>query len=386
MRNPFGRGWGPSPMRMLRRSIIRSALVASALAPFAIAGCKEGTGTDASTGGQGVDAKALDVAVGATPVYVDLDTVKIVGETDEWDLEFTGSDVFTNGGVSGPGLGRAFGPLDPTDFDAGVVPSSVPFMKEDYTGGPFEQWFAYDNANHVLYGRYHVYGVRRGVEGSGGELYKVQVLGFYGEMAGAPVAAIYSVRWAPVTAAGIGTTTELDDIDATAGGSNGPPTAPSACLQLSTGMVSLITPDAALASKDWDLCFRRAEITVNGGDVAIGGVSAVDLMDDEIAGETLDQVMTRTAASELPAFDAVDDAALSDPKLAWRGDGKRSAFSDRWLVAGSNPLAPKDVGWLVAGSDGDTPFLVKFDSFTGATATSVGTIHMRVIAAKGSLP
>ena len=116
------------------------------------------------------------------------------------------------------------------------------------------------------------------------------------------------------------------------------------------------------------------------------GIRVVDLMDADIAGETFDEVSKRTAASELPAFDAVDFAALSKPELAYRGDGKRSAFTDRWLTPGSNPLAPRDVAFLVAGSDGETPFLVKFDSFTGATATSIGTAHLRVVAAKGTLP
>ncbi|MFO0619504.1 MAG: HmuY family protein [Polyangiaceae bacterium] len=360
---------------------------AAALTLLSGLSCKEGTGGTGSGGGggNGVASKSLDVEVGATPVYVDLDTAKVVTQADPWELELVGTDVFTNGGVSGPGASRAFGPLDPSDFDAGAVPSSVPFMTEDFTGGPFVQWFFYDNANHVLYGRYHVYGVRR--QGpSGDELYKVQILGFYGEMAGAPVAAIYSLRFAPVTAAGVGTTVELKDVDATAGGSNPPPGSKSACLRLATGAVTLLTPEEALASKDWDLCLRRAEITVNGGDVAIGGVSAVDLMDADIAGETFDEVSKRTAASELPAFDAVDFAALSKPELAYRGDGKRSAFTDRWLTPGSNPLAPRDVAFLVAGSDGETPFLVKFDSFTGATATSIGTAHLRVVAAKGTLP
>ncbi len=352
-------------------------------------GCKEGNGDATGGGGSGagVPTRAVDVPVGADPVYVDLDEAKIVSEADAWDLELDGLEVFTNGGVSGQGKGRAFGPLDPTDFAADVVPSGVPFLTDDFTGGPFIQWYVYDNAGHVLFGRYHVYGVRRPSEtGGADELYKLQVLRFYGEMAGAPVAAIYAVRFAPVTAAGVGTTVELDAVDATAGGSNPTPETKSACLRLSTGAITMLTPEASLASKDWDVCFRRAEITVNGGDVAIGGVEAVDLMDSEIAGETLEEVSVKTAASELPAFDAVDHAALTKPELTWRGDGKRSAFTDRWLTPASNPLTPRDVAWLVAGSDGETPFLVRFDGFTGATATSIGTAHLQVKTAKGSLP
>lgn len=356
--------------------------IVALLAPSA---CKEGTGGSTGGSGGGVAARSLDVEVGATPVFVDLDDAKIVSESDAWDIEMVGADVFTNGGVSGKGMSRAFGPLDPAEFDSGVVPSNVPFLTEDYTGGPFAQWFAYDNANHVLYGRYHVYGVRRPGP-MGDELYKVQVLGFYGEVAGAPVAAIYSLRYAPVTSMGIGPVVGLEGVDATAGGSSGPPDAKSACLRLSTGVVTMLAPADAAKSTDWDLCFRRAEITVNGGDVAIGGVTAVDLMDAQTAGETFDEVSLRTADTEKPAFDAVDFAALTKPELVYRGDGKRSAFTDRWLVPGKSPLAPKDVAWLVAGSDGETPFLLRFDAFAGATATSVGTVHLEVRTAKGTLP
>ena len=94
----------------------------------------------------------------------------------------------------------------------------------------------------------------------------------------------------------------------------------------------------------------------------------------------------RTAASELAAFDAVDYATLTAPGLAWRGDGVVSALSGKWLEAGKNPLEPARASWLVAGSDGETPFFVAFDGFTGATATSLGTIQLRVKKIGGSLP
>src|SRR6185369_1614687 len=136
-----------------------------------------------------------------------------VSVTDAWELEFKGADVFTNGGVSGSGKGSAFGPLTADTMKESTVPTEVPFMTDDFTGGPFIDWFAYDNTNHVLYGRFHVYGVRRGTE-----LYKVQILGFYGEQLGAPVAAVYSLRYAPVTAGGSGATVTLDMVDGTAGG------------------------------------------------------------------------------------------------------------------------------------------------------------------------
>jgi hypothetical protein len=322
----------------------------------------------------------LDVPVPESGrVWVDLDVPALADETATWELAFEGRDVFTNGGESGTGMGKAFGPLDPVDFLSEEVPY-YPFLIEDEPGGAFVDFYAYDGSEHVLYSRYHVFGVRRA-----DVLYKVQILGFYGDVAGAPVPAIYSIRYAPVSAAGVGPTTTLTDIDATAGGSMGTENDPSACVTLATGDVQLLLPAEAVASPDWDLCFRRAVISVNGGLGGPGGVEAVDLDREKTKDETLADVMLRTADSELPHFDAVDFAALSNPALPWTGDKIVSAFTDLWLEPGASPIAPAPYAWLVVGSDGTTVFLVGFDGFTGATDTYPGTVHLRVRKLKYSL-
>jgi len=322
----------------------------------------------------------LDVVVPETGrVYVDLDTVALADEKDTWDLAFERHDVFTNGGESGPGMGKAFGPLDALEFVSDEIPE-YPFLVRDDPGGAFVDWYAYDGAEHTLYGRYHVFGVRRGEA-----LYKVQVLGFYGEVQGAPVAAIYSMRYARVTEQGIEPTTALEDIDATAGGSAGTDDDPSACVALETGKVELLLPAEATASPGWDLCFRRAAISVNGGLGGPGGVEAVDLDRDKNAKEKLADVMARTAESELGHFDAVTFAVLSDPALPWTGDRIVSAFTDLWTTPGKSPLEPQEYAWLVAGADGTTAFLVAFESFTGATADHPGTVHLRARKLKKSL-
>lgn len=312
-------------------------------------------------------------------VWVDLDTRKEVGSDAAWELAFEGKDVFTNGGESGTGMGSAFGPLDAVDFVSEEVPY-YPFLIEDEPGGAFVKWYAYDGGAHVLYGRYHVYGVRRG-----DALYKVQVLGFYGEVAGAPVAAIYSLRYAPVTSAGPGQTVTLQDVDATAGGSAGTDADPSACLTLSSGEVKLMLPAEAAASPDWDLCFRRAAISVNGGLGGPGGVEAVDLDREKTASEKLADVMALTADSELPRFEAAGYKELTDAALPWSVDRILSAFTNLWLVPGSSPIEPQPYAWLVAGADGTTAFLVAFEGFTGATDTGPGTVHLRVRKLKYSL-
>jgi hypothetical protein len=323
---------------------------------------------------------ALDVAVPAKGrVFVDLDTKALVDTASPWDLAFEGPDVFTNGGESGSGMGAAFGPLDATEFISDEIPE-YPFLIEDESGGAFVRWYAYDPSMHVLYGRYHVFGVRRA-----GALYKVQVLGFYGDVQGAPVAAIYSLRYARVTEASIDATMTLAGVDATAGGSMGGDSDPSACVVLATGKVLSLLPAEAAASSEWDLCFRRANISVNGQLGGPGGVEGVDLDRDKTSKEKLADVMLLTAESELAHFDAVKLADLSEPQLPWTGDRIISAFSDHWTEHGVSPLAPAKLAWLVAGADGTTAFLVGFESFTGATADHPGTVRLRVKTLKKSL-
>jgi hypothetical protein len=350
-------------------------------------GCDEvpegGGGAGGGSGGGDPIAEGtlVEVPTGDEPTYVDLDSASVVTASDAWDLRFERKNIFTNGGASGDGDGAAFGPNDLASFGDDTVPADIPFLFEDEDGGAFFRWFAYDGSAHLLYSRYHVYGIRRA-----GELHKVQVLRFYDEQAGAPVPALYQLRVATITESGVGET-EVIDIDGTAGGNTEPTDAdPSGCVRLSTRAVTQLTPAEAAASTDWDLCFRRAAISVNGGDNAAGDVEAVDLMADETASEQLAEVMEKTAASELAGFDAPDEAALTASDLVWVRDGIISAFSNRWLKPGKSPLEPGAFSWLVAGSDGIEPFFVAFEGFDGATADSVGTVRMRVKAIGGSLP
>lgn len=344
------------------------------------AGGQGGGGTTTTEADPFASGTAMDVTVpDKGRVYVDLDTLATVDASATWELAFEGKDIFTNGGESGTGLGKAFGPVDVADFASDEVPF-YPFLIEDEPGGAFVKWYAYDPSAHVLYGRYHVFGVRRQ-----GALYKVQVLGFYGEVAGAPVAAIYSLRYAAVNAGGPGATQTLMDVDATAGGSMGTENDPSACLSLATGQLDLLLPAEAVANPDWDLCFRRAAISVNGGLGGPGGVEAVDLDRDKTKDEKLDEVMTRTAESELSRFEAVSYADLTEPSLPWTGDKILSAFTDKWLEPGASPVEPAYVIWMVVGADGSTVFLVAFESFDGATDQGPGTVHMRVKKLKYSL-
>jgi hypothetical protein len=284
-----------------------------------------------------------------------------------WDLAFEGAEVYTNSGPSGSGAASGFGPLDPITFLEDVVPD-VPFLSADKTGGAFIRWYYYEGApNHALYSRFHVFGVK-----DGDKLYRVQVLAYYGKRDGAPVSALYKIRYGEVGQPA----KEIADLDGTAGGTGGGEGAPSECLDLGTGERMMLAPNAARASSAWHLCFRRQDISVNGETGGPRGVVAADFDVDKTAVETLDEVVARTPEGELARFDAVTAGTFAANTL--RGDRVVSAFSGLWTARGSNPLAPGKFAWVVVGADGKTRYLVGFSRFEGATATGPGTIVMRV--------
>lgn len=341
------------------------------------------TSTTAGTGGgePTFTGTPIDVPVPVTGrVFLDLDTVALVDEASAWDLAFEGYDVFTNSGPSGPGSGGAFGPNDVVSFLTGEIPA-VPFLFEDRAGGAFVDWYDYDGTTHQLYARFHLHGIQ-----SGGTFYKLQVLGYYGEIEGAPVSAVYQLRYAPVTEGGSGTTVVLEGIDGTAGGPSPGADDPSACVVLATQEIRMLTPAQAATDPAWDLCFRRDAIMVNGGEGGPGQTTAVDFDAPATETETLDQVKARTAATQLAAFDAADWAFLHQDGFEYRGDGVVSAFTGQWRDT-TDPMKPAHAGWIVRAADGATPFFVTFESFTGATASGPGTVRAYVSRPTGgSLP
>lgn len=289
-----------------------------------------------------------------------------------WDLAFEGLDVFTNSGPSGAGASLAFGPLDPIAFLDDVAPQ-VPFLTADKAGGAFIRWYFYEGApNHGLYSRFHVFGVK-----DGDKLYKVQILSYYGKRDGAAVSALYRVRYAEVGQPA----KEAVDLDGTAGGTTaGDPSASSECLDLGTGARTMLTTDEARASSAWHLCFRRQDISVNGEEGGPRGVGAIDFDAEKTATEKFEDVLDLTPESEIARFDAIDAASFEGQTL--RGDRVVSAFSGLWTERGVTPAAPGKFAWLVIGPDGKKKYLVGFARFDGATATSPGTIAMRVKAVK----
>lgn len=381
-------------------AIVASLGVASFLTGFALAAgsalaaCSDTAGASPDGGGTSADGgpgtspeggpdfssgSELAVTVPATGrAFVSLGSAKAVtvegdGKTSTaWDLAFEGYDVFTNGGVSGSGKATAFGPFDDIVFLGDVAPEP-PFLFEDKAGGAFLNWYSYEGApTHALWSRYHVVVVK-----DGDRYFKVQVLGYYGERSGAPVAALYKVRWAELTATGVGPTQEASALDGTAGGPNGADDAPSECLDLGTGARALLTPAASRASSAWHLCFRRQTISVNGELGGPRGVGAADLDADKLANETVAIVNKRTDDSERPRFEAVTRAQVE--RLDYRGDRVVSAFSGLWITRQPDGTAiSRPAAWLVVGADGKSKYLVGFGAFDGATPQGPGTVHLYV--------
>lgn len=317
--------------------------------------------------GQGESRRAFVNLASATTIAAPADPMA----SSAWDLAFEGLDVFTNGGSSGKGAGAAFGPLDAITF-AGDVAPTTPFLQSDKPGGAFLEWYDYEDATHALWSRYHVFGVR-----DGARTWKVQILGYYGERAGAAVSALYSLRYAEVLADGTsGPTTELTAVDGTSGGTAGTPASGSECLDLASGARTMLAQDVAATSTAWHLCFRRSAIVVNGEQGGPRGVTAVDLEATATRTETIDQVKLRTAESEKARFDAVSKASF-DGK-AFRGDRIVSVFSEAWIDPARSALAPTYGAWLVVGADGRQKFLVAFVAFENPTPTAPGTVVMRV--------
>lgn len=343
----------------------------------------QGTGTGSGGGGEAPTfvGTPLDVPVPEMGrVHVDLDTPAIVAESAPWDIAFEGYDVYTNSGPSGPGNGAAFGPNALIAFLTGEIPT-IPFLIEDRAGGAFLDWYDYEGDTHALYSRFHIIGIK-----SGGVVYKLQILGYYGEIDGAPVSAVYQLRYASVTDGAIGATVSIEALDATAGGPSPDASDPSACLVLATQEIKPLTPAQAAADTTWDLCFRRDSVTVNGGEGGPGSTTAVNFDASAVLTETVEQVKARTAASELGKFDAADWTFLNRPAFEYRGDGVVSAFTGKWRDP-ENPRKPAYEGWVVRASDGTTPFLLSFESFTGPTDASPGTVRLYVQKPTGgSLP
>ncbi len=324
------------------------------------------------------DQLVVDVARGER-AYVSLEGLAVVDVEDprqsqEWDLALEGWSIFTNSGPSGPGEAAAFGPLDESEYFAGSEPN-VPFLQEDQPAGAFDDWYAYDSESHTLWSRHHVYGVV-----DDGTYYKLQIEGYYGQEQGAPVSAIYSLRYAEVREGDNGPVHEVEALDATAGGRGGDDDSPSGCLDLRTGEVRLLTPTEAHEDEQWHLCFRRDAISVNGGVGGPGDVRAVDL--DAKDQDGLEEVRQRGGESELQRFDAIDVDSLRDPEVNYQQDVPMSVFGDAWFDGVGNEATAASAAWYVRAAEGERTYLLLVSDVDG-TSAAARRVTLRVRAVLG---
>lgn len=331
------------------RLVIIAALAAAGSALACGTEGTEGTrtGTDGRARADSGDTREVQIALDGSRVsYVALATASVVTPTGDpksardWDLALDGTDVFTNGGATASGHGAALGPFPEGDFATSAAPPA-PFLIRDAAGSAFLGWGLYDPSAHVLWSRYHVYGVREG-----SRLWKVQILSYYGKRDGAVVPALYRMRYAEVAEGA--TAHEIEDLDGSAGDlAEG--TARGECLDLGTGARTVLSPAEALASAGWHLCVRRDSVQVNGGISGPRGVTAVDL-DASTQTESLDAVKGLTAEGEAARFEAAGAASFEGK--AFRGDRIVSAFSDKWM----GPPAT----WLVQDAGGAKKYFLQF--------------------------
>ncbi len=127
----------------------------------------------------------IDATSADTFVYVDVATNAEVVVADPatsagWELAFQKTTVVVNGGVSGVG-NVAIAHVDGVDF-ADVTEESATDFRTDETaaGAAFKadsNWYAYDMTTHTLSVRDRVYLVKN----AGGNLFKVQLVSYYGQ-------------------------------------------------------------------------------------------------------------------------------------------------------------------------------------------------------------
>jgi len=111
------------------------------------------------------------------PVHFDL-VAGAVSDASDWDLRFEGYTIRVNGGVSGSGQAGAVAVDEPFEAIADASDMDRHYAGDTF-GGVFSarRWYRYNvtGTDHQIWPTYDVYLIERG-----GEVYKVQLIGYYG--------------------------------------------------------------------------------------------------------------------------------------------------------------------------------------------------------------
>ena len=123
-------------------------------------------------------ATTLTVNLAGGPVYVDL-VDGAVGSSSDWDIQLSGYDIITNGGVSGTGGVAAL--VTTQDFASITTVSNIPQAAYnsglDAFGGVFaaSPWYKYNlTGNNLIHPTFDVYLIRKGTQ-----VWKVQITSYY---------------------------------------------------------------------------------------------------------------------------------------------------------------------------------------------------------------
>ncbi len=132
----------------------------------------------------------LTVNLASGPVYIDM-VDGVVGSSSDWDIQLSGYDIITNGGVSGTGGVAAL--LYTPDFAAITTVSDIPGAAYntglDAFGGVFvaAPWYKYNlQGNNHIHPTFNVYLIRKGTQ-----VWKLQITSYYNTSG---VARFYTVR------------------------------------------------------------------------------------------------------------------------------------------------------------------------------------------------
>jgi hypothetical protein len=311
-------------------------------------------------------------------VYLDLSVPAVVTPSSHdsfaWDIFFDGLTAYTNGGAVGPGFGASFGPSSELDLLFDSAPA-VP-LRADMSDNAMLNWYWFGPAG--ITSRFHTYGVRD----SEGGLFKVQVLSYYDASTNIPESAVYTLRYAEVTEDDSGEVVEIAGLDARAGGVTLPPSSPAACIDLSSGTTFQLSASEWPTSTEWDLCFQRTEVLLNGGASGRDAVLAVDLDLDPnngADGGVTPAEQQQTAESALEHFENIDYAALNQPSLPWEEHYEtRARIGTRWLTGALDSPSPTSGSWIVRGADGESHYALYFTSISAVSAGDRRNVSVQV--------
>lgn len=237
-------------------------------------------------------------------IYFSLRTGEIVDasrDDDTWDLAFSDWYILTNGGVSGnaAGGGMALCEYAYEDVSKDTLP---PFNEVDGHASVFEDWFETSSGaggGHILTSLGYTYLIRKG-----DTHYKLEILSYYGESGGAPVSALFHIRYAEIDKEGVGSIQDVENINGTAGGMTAKGDA--GYFSFDNGKLEL-TDEEAEDSTSWDIRFKRHHIALNSGGSGPGDTTGYVLEDkvfDEVDWSDVPDGDAFTADRLCPVVDA----------------------------------------------------------------------------------